>query len=85
MLKQSLFLPTQPRRAETHLFPGFVLASFRPSTYRLRFSEIGNTGGAFPFAKIHCTGERPHEVRSVPPPVLTRFGLAERPVWASCV
>jgi hypothetical protein len=25
----------------------------------------------FPFAKTHCTGERPHEVRSVPPPVST--------------
>ncbi|MDZ4855549.1 MAG: YihY/virulence factor BrkB family protein, partial [Nitrospirota bacterium] len=25
-------------------------------------SEIGNTGGVFPFAKIYCTGERPHEV-----------------------
>ena len=35
----------------------------------------------FPFAKIHCTGERPHEVRSVPP-LEFRFacGLAGRPV-----
>ena len=23
------------------------------------FSEVGNTGGAFPFAKIHSKGERP--------------------------
>ena len=50
-----------------------VLGSSKSSTYRLRFSEIGNTGGVFPFAKIHCTGERPHEVRSVPPPGSTRL------------
>ena len=56
-----------------------VLASFRSSTYRLRSSEVGNTGGVFPFAKIHCTGERPHEVRTVPPPVFTRCGLAGQP------
>ncbi len=40
----------------------FVLTSFRSSMYRLRFSEGGIAGGVFPFAKIHCTGERPHEV-----------------------
>ena len=45
----------------------FVLGSSKSSTYRLRFSEVGSVGGVFPFAKIHCTGERPHEVRSVPP------------------
>ena len=78
MLKKSSFSPAQPRRAETHLYPCSVLASFRPSTYRLRFSEGGIAGGVFPFAKIHCTGERPHEVRSVPPPAFTRCGLAER-------
>jgi len=33
MLRKSLFSPAQPRRAETHLFPCGVLASFRPSTY----------------------------------------------------
>jgi len=32
MLKNSLFSPTQPRRAETRLFPCVVLASFRAST-----------------------------------------------------
>jgi hypothetical protein len=47
-----------------------VLASFRSSTYRLKFSEVGSAGGVFPFAKIYCTGERPHEVRWVPPPGL---------------
>jgi hypothetical protein len=36
-----------------------VLASFRPSTLRKGFSEVGSTVGAFPFAKIHPTGERP--------------------------
>jgi hypothetical protein len=36
-----------------------VLASFRPSTLRRGFSEVGSTGGAFPFAKIHCKAERP--------------------------
>ena len=41
MLKKSFFSPARPRRAETRLFPGSVLASFRPSTYprvRLGFS-----------------------------------------------
>ena len=56
-----------------------VLASFRSSTLRRTPSEAGSTGGDFPFAKIHYTGERPHEVRSVPLPVFTRCGLAERP------
>jgi len=39
-------------------------------------SEIGSIEGAFPFAKIYCTGERPHEVRSVPPRLFARCGLA---------
>jgi len=51
----------------------FVLDSSKSSTYRLRFSEIGSAEGVFPFAKIHCTGERPHGVRSVPPPVSIRL------------
>src|SRR5687767_9498387 len=58
-LKKSLFSPAQPRRAETRLFPGFVLGSSKSSTYRLRFSEDGSTGGVFPFAKIHCTANGP--------------------------
>ena len=37
----------------------FVLASLRGSTYRMRFSEVGSTRGAYPFAKIHYKGERP--------------------------
>ena len=37
----------------------FVLGSSKSSTYRLKLSVVGSTGGAFPFAKIHCTGERP--------------------------
>ena len=36
-----------------------VLASFRPSTLSRSFSEVRNAGGAFPFAKTHCKGERP--------------------------
>jgi len=67
MLKKLPFSLAQPRRAETHLYTCSVLASFRPSTYRLRFSDVENTGGGFPFAKAHFTGERPHRVRSVPP------------------
>jgi len=35
-----------------------VLASFRGLTLRRSFSEIGNTGGVFPFGKIHSKGER---------------------------
>jgi hypothetical protein len=33
MLGKLLFSPTQPRRAETRLFPCVVLASFSASTY----------------------------------------------------
>ena len=46
-------------------------------------SEIGSIEGAFPFAKIYCTGERPHEMRFVPPCLFARCGLAaERRVSA---
>ena len=38
--------------------------------------DIGSTGGYFPFAKIHCMGERLHEVRYVPPRLFARCGLA---------
>jgi hypothetical protein len=44
----------------------------------MKYSEIESAGGAFPFAKIYCAGERFHEVRWVPLPVFTRCGLAER-------
>ena len=40
------------------------------------FSEAGSTGGDFPFAKIHSTGERPHTVRYVPPRLFAYCGLA---------
>jgi hypothetical protein len=36
-----------------------VLASLRGSTLRRDFSEVGSTGGDFPFAKIHSRDERP--------------------------
>jgi len=56
-----------------------VLASFRPSTCRLRFSEVVSTGGGFPFAKIHCMGDRP--TRSA---VCTSSGLHSlRPCWTA--
>jgi protease-4 len=58
-LKKSLFSPAQPRRAETRLSPGVVLALFRPSTYKRRFSEVGVAVGVFPFAKTYSRGERP--------------------------
>ncbi len=61
-------------------------ASFsHPSEAQREGSEIGSTGGAFPFAKIHPRGERPHEVRTVPPRLFARYGLAwdkARP-WAT--
>jgi hypothetical protein len=44
--------------------------------------------GAFPFARTHCKGERPHEVRYAPPRLLARCGLARgtahlgAPGWA---
>ncbi len=56
----------------------FVLTSFRSSTYRLRFSEGGIAGGVFPFAKIHCMGERHHEVGRYLLQAFTRCGLAGR-------
>jgi len=59
MLKKPLFSPAQPWCAKTHLSPSSVLASFRSSTVRRNFSEVGNTVGAFPFAKTHRKGERP--------------------------
>ena len=37
----------------------FVLASFTPSAYQRRFSEVGSAAGAFLFSKTHCKGERP--------------------------
>jgi hypothetical protein len=47
MLKKSLFSPAQPRRAETRLFPCFVLASLRGSTYRTwETSCLGSSGWA---------------------------------------
>jgi hypothetical protein len=36
------------------------LVSFRPSTYQMRFSEVGSTGGAFPFAKDPFEGRTAH-------------------------
>jgi hypothetical protein len=53
-----------------------VLASLRGSTLRKSAADIGSTGGYFPFAKIHCMGERLHEVRYVPPRLFARCGLA---------
>jgi hypothetical protein len=38
-------------------------------------SDIRNAEGAYPLAKIHCKGERLHEVRSVPPRLFARCGL----------
>jgi hypothetical protein len=55
-----------------------VLASLRGSTLRRKAADIGSTGGYFPFAKIHYTGERLHEVRYVPPRLFARCGLARR-------
>jgi hypothetical protein len=40
-----------------------VLVLLRGSTLRRSAADIGSTGGYFPFAKIHCMGERLHEVR----------------------
>ncbi len=58
-----------------------VLASFRPSTYQTRFSEVGSAGGAFPFAKIHSRGERP--TRSA---VCTSSALHSLwPCWTACL
>ena len=50
----------------------FVLSLSTSSTYRLGFSEVGNAGGVFPFAKMHNSGEQPYKVQSVPPQVSAR-------------
>jgi hypothetical protein len=56
-----------------------VLTSFRRSTLRRSFSEVRNAGGAFPFAKTHCKGERP--TRSA---VCTSSALHSlRPCWTA--
>src|SRR5438093_13682034 len=39
MLKKSLFSPARPWRAETRLFPCFVLASLRGSTYDTEYDS----------------------------------------------
>jgi len=58
-----------------------VLASFRPSTLRRGFSEVGSTVGALPFAKIHSRGERP--TRGA---VCTSSALRSlRPCWTACL
>jgi hypothetical protein len=59
----------------------FVLASLRPSTWRMNSSEVGSNVEAYPFAKIHCKGERP--TRSA---VGTSSGLLSlRPCWTDCL
>src|SRR4029079_12412461 len=73
MLKKSLFSPTQPPRAKTRFSQSIVLSSSKSSTCRWRFSEVGRTGGVFCSPRSHCAGERPHEMRSVPSPVLIRL------------
>src|ERR1051325_129268 len=55
------------------------LTLLRGSTLSGNSSELGNTVGAFPFARIHYTCERPHEVRYVPPRLFARCGLAGQP------
>jgi hypothetical protein len=76
MPKQSLFSPTQPRCAKTHLSPSSVLPSFRPSTLSRSFSKVRNAEGAFPFAKTHCKGERPTRSAVYTSSPFTHCGLA---------
>ena len=40
------------------------------------FSEVGSTGGAFPFDKTHSKGERPTRSAVCTSSALTRCGLA---------
>jgi len=78
MLKQSLFSPAQPWRAETRLSAGGALASFGPSTSRMRFSEVESLEGLFRSPRSIARANGPHEVRSVPPRPFTRCGLSDR-------
>jgi hypothetical protein len=52
--------------------------SRRAQRFNESFPEIGSPGGALPFAKTYCKGEWLHEVRSVPPHLFARCGLAGR-------
>jgi hypothetical protein len=45
MLKKSPFSPAQPRRAETRLFPCFVLGSSKSSTYPTREKSCSDSLG----------------------------------------
>ena len=58
MLKKSLFSPAQPWCAKTHLSPGCIFASLRPSTYPRDSWRPESLEGVFPFAKIGYKGER---------------------------
>src|SRR6185295_14652532 len=47
MLKKSSFSPPRPRRIQTRLFPGFVLASLKGSTLSRSELEVGTLEGLF--------------------------------------
>jgi len=85
MLKKSLFSPARPESAKTAYSPKDAPFT-KPRSRRIEILNVpieilggGSPGGVFPFAKIHCTDERPHEVRSLPPPVSTPV----RPCWTA--
>ena len=67
-----------------------VLASLRGSMLRRNSSEMGSTKGAYPFAKIHCMGERPtrsavgtsSSLRSLRPRLGQGASLGEEAVFA---
>ena len=79
MLKKSIFSPARPLRAETRFPPGGVLALLRGSTYRMQISEVGALEGLFRSPRFILGANSPHEVRSVPPRLFARCGLAVRP------
>src|SRR5262249_52987292 len=56
-----------------------VLASYRSSTYQMRISEVGSTGGAFRSPRSISSANGLHRVQSVPPRAFTRSGLAGQP------
>ena len=64
MLKKPLFSPAQPWHAETRLAPGIVLASLRSQRT--------------PLGKRAVLAARNGWVKNATPPVLARYGLAER-------
>ena len=77
MLKKSVISPAQPRRAETRLSPGGVLASLRGSTLKRAFRRSEVLEGLIRSPRSILGANGPHKVRFVPRRLFAHCGL----VW----